>query len=58
MKDKLRDLEIEVAYLRREILRLIDVMSNVDFENHMHYTNIFLGEEYLDNLTEDYDIGE
>lgn len=55
MEDRIKNLEVEVAYLRKEILQLIDVMSNMDFENHMHYTNVFLGEEYLGNLTEDYE---
>ena len=57
MTDRLKNLEIEIAYLRKEINELIDIIANMEEEKHFHYTNIFLGTEYLDSLTDDY-LGE
>jgi len=57
MKDRLKNLEIEVAYLRKEILRLIKIFEDGEMDNHIYYTNIFYSKDYLDGLT-DNNLGE
>lgn len=54
MEDRLKSLEIEVAYLRKEISQLIDIFSNAEIDNHIYYTNVYYSKDYLDTLTEDY----
>jgi len=58
MNDRLKNLEIEVAYLRKDISHLIDLIENWEVDNHMHYINIYYSKDYLDSLTEDYNLGE
>jgi len=57
MENRLKNLEIEIAYLRKEIHELINIIANLEQEKHYHYTNMFLGKEYLDSLT-DFNLGE
>lgn len=54
MEDRLKSLETEVAYLRKEISQLIDIFSNAEIDNHIYYTNVYYSKDYLDTLTEDY----
>jgi hypothetical protein len=48
--DRIKNLEVEVAYLRKEISTLIELIQNLNSENHVHYTNIFYSKDYLDQL--------
>lgn len=57
MEVRLKNLEVEIAYLRKEINELIDIIANLESEKHYHYTNMFLGKEYLDSLN-DFNSGE
>jgi hypothetical protein len=52
MENRIKDLEIEVAYLRKAIEDLIELIENGDIDNHFHLTNIFYSKDYLDNLNE------
>ena len=54
MKDRLKNLEIEVAYLRKSIIDLSEFIRNLEIDNHFYYTNVFYTKDYLDKLTEKY----
>jgi len=47
LDERLKQLEIEVAYLRKGILDLIDMIEKKELETHYHLTNIFLNSEHL-----------
>lgn len=55
MEKRLKNLEVEVAYLRKEILRLIELIANSDMDNHIYYTNVFYSKDYLDSFNEGYE---
>ena len=57
MEDRFKNLEVEVAYLRKEIHELIDIIVNLEQEKHYHYTNMFIGKEFLGSLTDEF-LGE
>jgi hypothetical protein len=43
-EERIKRLEEEVAYLHRDIAKLVNIIENVQPENHTHYTMIT---EYL-----------
>lgn len=52
MEDRIKNLEEEIAYLRKKIEDFSEILRNMKVENHSHihyeYKNLFLNEEHID----------
>ena len=47
MEERIKNLEIEVAYLRKELMALVNLLKNKGLETHYHFSSILLGDEYI-----------
>lgn len=49
MEERIKQLEIEVAYLRKSIEEMKEAILNTPLETHTHYYFIQLGDKYLED---------
>lgn len=52
IEERMKNLEIEVAYLRKEIEELRELILLFEGDQHFHYTNVYYSKEYLDSLNQ------
>lgn len=47
MEERIKNLEIEIAYLRKQIDELVNILKSKDVEMHYHYTNVYNNLDYF-----------
>lgn len=52
MEERIKNLEIEIAYLRKEISSLTSLIKNLEIDNHLYLTNVYYSKNYLDNFND------
>ena len=55
-EERIKRLEEEIAWMRRDMVNLITIIENMKPENHTHYTNIFLTKPCTDDPMDSTDL--
>jgi len=55
-EERIKRLEEEVAWLRKDIINLINLIENFKPEIHTHYTNILYTNQCMDDLNNTNDL--
>jgi len=51
-EERIKQLEIEVSYLIKDIGYLIEIIENMEPEIHIHYTNIIYTNQSMDDIND------
>ena len=46
----MKNLEIEIAYLRKELNLLMSFIDTMEVDNHLHITNVYYSKDFLNKL--------